>query len=40
MQALLRKARAGRTATRKLVDGYKYAGVLQMEEDPVELQRK
>lgn len=40
IQALLRKARAQKATAKKPVDVYKYVGVLKLEEDPVELQRK
>jgi len=40
IKALLDKLRTAKRKKRKEVDVYKYVGVLKLEEDPVELQRK
>ncbi len=40
IKALLDKLHASKPKKRKEVDVYKYVGVLKVEEDPVELQRK
>lgn len=40
IQALWKKVRERSTAPKRQVDVYKYLGVLKVEEDPVELQRK
>lgn len=40
IKALLDKLHASKQKKRKEVDVYKYVGVLKLEEDPVELQRK
>ncbi len=40
IQSLLRKVRTHNARSKKLVDVYKYLGVLKLEKDPVELQRE
>ncbi len=40
IQALWKRVREGSSTPRRKVDVYKYLGVLKVEDDPVELQRK